>query len=183
MKDFRALAAIFVLAGCANDPAITHIGQRASEYLLLDPVRLPSPTEDCRWDFVRFLPNGATAGFFRVPYGKALVVTDVDWQYVHPSGGAGANKLMTLRLFVQNLTDPIKDFRAFESTIVLSSEGHGGASEAMQSGFVVSSAARLCLDVNPGPEGPPSGLQHAIVRGYLVEVEEPFAPVRVPPTQ
>jgi hypothetical protein len=38
----------------------------------------------------------------------------------------------------------------------------------MTSGFVVSSKARICPDVFPGPHGPPSGLQHLIVRGYLI---------------
>ena len=51
--------------------------------------------------------------------------------------------------------------------MTLSSLGEGGASEAMTSGFVVSSAARICPDVIPGPLGPPFGLQHLILRGYL----------------
>jgi hypothetical protein len=38
----------------------------------------------------------------------------------------------------------------------------------MTSGFVVSSKARICPTVFPGPLGPPSGLQHLIARGYLI---------------
>ena len=29
-------------------------------------------------------------------------------------------------------------------------------------------AAQLCLDTGEEPKGPPSGLQHAILRGYLI---------------
>ncbi len=171
MRGFLILAAIFVLSGCASDPAVTHVGQRFGEHVTLEVVG--GATGGCgaaQRDFVRNLPDGTrTGGFFRVPDGKVLVVTDVDWQYVHPSGAAGADKLQIMRLFIQSLVNPSDELRAFESAIVLSSEGEGGASEAMQSGFVVSSAARLCPDVFPGPEGPPSGLQHLILRGYLAE--------------
>ena len=34
--------------------------------------------------------------------------------------------------------------------------------------LVVSSKARICPDVFPGPVGPPLGLQHLILRGYLI---------------
>ena len=42
-------------------------------------------------DFIRVLSDGTTqAGNgglgWRIPTGQALVVTDVDWQYVHPNG-------------------------------------------------------------------------------------------------
>ena len=77
---------------------------------------------------------------------------------------------MTLRLMLDNLANVPAGpgERVFESTIVLSQKGEGGASEHMATGFAVSSAARLCPDVTPGPVGPPSGLRHLIVRGYMV---------------
>ena len=105
---------------------------------------------------------------WRVPVGQALVITDVDWEYVHPQGVGAAGKIEVLRLFIENLATPSNTRRAFESTIILSSHGEGGISEAMTSGFVVSSKARICPDVFPGPLGPPSGLQHLILRGYLI---------------
>ena len=124
-------------------------------------------------DFVRVLPDGGSkggpgGGGFRVPARHALVITDVDWQYVHPQGAAGAGRIQVLRLFIENLADPNLTRRAFESTITLSSQGEGGISEAMTTGFVVSSKARICPNVFPGPQGPPSGLQHLILRGYLI---------------
>lgn len=146
----------------------THMGQKASEHVTLEVVG--GVTGGCGpalLDFVRVLPDGTTdPGFFRVPRQRVLVVTDVDWQYIHPSGAAGAGRIQILRLVIENLGDG-GSIRAFESTVTLSSLGEGGQSESMTSGFVVSSAARICPDVFPGPLGPPSGLQHLIVRGYL----------------
>jgi hypothetical protein len=124
-------------------------------------------------DFFRILPDGTgqsgPGGLgWRVPLGKALVITDVDWQFVHPQGAAAAGKIEVLRLFVENLADPSVSGRAFESTITLGSQGEGGISESMTTGFAVSSEARICPDVTPGPSGPPFGLQHLILRGYLI---------------
>ena len=124
-------------------------------------------------DFVRVLADGNSQSGpgglgWRVPARKALVITDVDWQYIHPQGAAAASQIQVLRLFVENLANPSHTQRAFESAITLSSRGEGGVSEAMTTGFVVSSKARVCPDVFPGPQGPPSGLQHLILRGYLI---------------
>ncbi len=124
-------------------------------------------------DFVRILSDGGIESGpgglgYRVPTGQALIVTDVDWQYVHPQGAGTAGRIEVLRLFIESLATPMERRRAFESTIILSSHGEGGVSEAMTTGFAVSSKARICPDVFPGPEGPPSGLQHLILRGYLI---------------
>ena len=119
---------------------------------------------------VAILPNGKATGTFRVPSGAFLVVTDVDWQYIHPDGSAGAEGIQILRLFIQNRREPSTCSRAFESTVVLSGLGQGGTSESMTSGFVVAAGSRICPDVIPGPMGPPAGLQHLILRGYLVRL-------------
>jgi len=94
-------------------------------------------------DFVRNLSDGTqeagSGGLgWRVPVGQALVITDVDWQYVHPQGAAAAGKIEVLRLFIESLADASNTQREFESTITLSSNGEGGISEAMTSGIVVS---------------------------------------------
>jgi hypothetical protein len=46
---------------------------------------------------------------------------------------------------------------------MLNHQGDGGTSEAMTSGFVVSSGSRLAIDVYPGG----GVLNHAMIRGYL----------------
>lgn len=170
---FFILVAILALSGCAATQ--THIRKPASEHVILEVVG--GVTGGCGPalnDFVRVLPDGSgesgAGGLgWRVPEGKILVVTDVDWQYVHPNHGTSAGKVQILRLIIENLADPSRTRRAFESTITLSSEGEGGISESMTSGFIVSSAARICPDVFPGPQGPPFGLQHLILRGYLAQ--------------
>jgi len=172
-RIFCTLAAILVLSGCVTNK--THMGQPASEHVTLEVVGgLQGGCGPALNDFVRVLPDGnsesGAGGLgWRVPEGKILVVTDVDWQYVHPNHGTATGKIQTLRLFIENSADPSRSRRAFESTITLSSEGEGGISESMTSGFIVSSAARICIDVNTGPQGPPFGLQHLILRGYMAQ--------------
>ena len=118
------------------------------------------------YGFGRNLPNGEQdcgpeGTGWSVPAGQALVVTDVDWQYVDPQGAESAGIIQTLRLFNG-------ENRVFESTITLSTLGQGGACESMTTGFVILPGAWIHLDVIPGPTNDPSGLQHMILRGYLI---------------
>jgi hypothetical protein len=96
---------------------------------------------------------------FRVPNGEVLVITDVDWQY---AGSPGSSQ--TFRVFIKPLKDVGAGRRVFESTITLDREGRGGVSEAMTTGFIVSSNVRLAVDTTPGG----GQLQHALLRGYLM---------------
>lgn len=153
----------------------THLGQLPANHVVLEIVMgMNGGFGPTNVEFVRNQSDGrpapaASPGCFRVPKGKSLVVTDVDWQYVHPQGAAGAGKIQVMRLFLQNLADPQSSARrVFESTLLLGSLGEGGISVSMTSGFVVADTARIGLNLFPGPMGPPSGLQHAILRGYLV---------------
>jgi hypothetical protein len=158
----------------ATDKNLSHLGQPPGEHVTLEVVGgMKGGCGPAQLDFVRVLPDGNTEAGpgglgYRVPKGKFLVVTDVDWQYVHPKGAEGAGKIQVLRLSIENLAKPGNSRRAIDSTVTLSSQGEGGVSVSMRSGFVVSSKARICPDVFPGPLGPPSGLQHLIVRGYLI---------------
>jgi hypothetical protein len=172
-KILCTLIAVLALSGCVRTH--THMKQVSSDHVTLEVVGgMTGGCGSALLDFVRVLPDGnsesGAGGLgWRVPEGKVLVVTDVDWQYVHPNHGTAAGKIQILRLFIENLADPSRSRRAFESTITLSSKGEGGISEAMTSGFIVTSEARICPDVFPGPQGPPSGLQHLIFRGYLAQ--------------
>jgi len=169
MRAFAVRVLGLALAGCAADT--THLGQAPDAQVVLAAA---SGDNGCSGTtaghtFRRVFPDG-TGGLqpFAVPAGQALVVTDVDWQYAHPTGGAGAGRRVVLRLFLQNLADDTHQEPVFESTILLNADGEGGTSEAMTAGFVMSDAAQLCLDTGEEPKGPPSGLQHAILRGYLI---------------
>ena len=147
------------------------MGLLSNQHVVLELVAgMNGGCGDAKLDFLRILSDGMTQtgprGLgWRVPLGQALVITDVDWEYVHPQGAAAAGKIEVLRLFVENLAT-MDTRRVFESTITLSSLGEGGISEAMTSGFVVSSKARICPDVVPGPWA--GALQHLILRGYLI---------------
>jgi hypothetical protein len=147
--------------------ALTHLGQQVQDHVTLEVVGgLTGGCGAALLDFVRILPDGSSqsgpqGGGWRIPRGRFLVITDVDWQYVHPDAGNAAGHIEVLRLFVG-------ERRVFESTLVLSTTGEGGISESMTAGFVVASSTHICPDVIPGPVGPPSGLQHLILRGYLV---------------
>ena len=169
MRAFAVSILAVALAACAVGS--THLGQSPDAQIVLQAAIGDS---GC---------SGTTAGHtfreafhdgtgalqpFAVPPGRSLVVTDVDWQYAHPTGAAAAGRRVVLRLFLQNLADDTRQEPVFESTILLNADGEGGTSEAMTAGFVVSDAAQLCLDTGEEPKGPPSGLQHAILRGYLI---------------
>ena len=119
-------------------------------------------------DFVRSFPDGTAASEpFRVPPGRVLIVTDVDWHYY----SGGPNLVQVLQLAVQNLGDAAKVRRVFESSIRLNTAGVGGTSEHMTTGFALSSQARICADVIPGPLGSPMRLSRILLRGYLVDEE------------
>lgn len=142
----------------------THMGQPASHHVLLEAVGVASTGDPSRdLDFFRVLPDGTTTPSgpegFRVPNGDVLVITDIDWQY---AGSPGSSQ--TFRVFIKPLKDGDHGRRVFESTITLDREGHGGASEAMTTGFVVSSNVRLAVDTAPGG----GKIQHALLRGYLM---------------
>jgi hypothetical protein len=146
----------------------------ASQHVVLEAFGTVDENGDPLLDFVRQLPDATSdAGpggiAWRVPQGQALVVTDVDWQYVDPNPGQGAGRMQIMRLFVESLDPNVGgSARQFESAIILSRAGEGGACVSMTSGFVVSSKAKIRPDMFPGPNGPPGGIQHMILRGYLI---------------
>jgi len=154
----------------------THLGQIPQNHVVLELIGgLKGGYGPNNLDWVRNLPDGTRengtgpGGQFRVPIGSMLVITDVDWQYESTASQPGTMQIF--RLFVVSLASTGPGFdpglRVFESAVVLGPFSNGGASVAMTAGFVVSSNARIGVDVFPGPEGPPGGIQHAILRGYV----------------
>lgn len=145
---------------------LTHLGVPAGDHVLLEMVAgVRTGCGPAKIDFVRTFPDGgAGAEPFRIPEDRVLVATDVDWYYFDGTPGI----VQVLRLFVENLADPEKRRKVFESAAQLNGLGVGGANARMTSGFLVSSDARLCVDVTPGPLGTPLRLSKLLVRGYLV---------------
>jgi hypothetical protein len=160
----------------------THLGQNPLDHVVLEIVGgMNGGYGPEKLDFVRNGPDGTrvsapSPGSFRVPVGKLLVITDVDWQYAHGTPG----DMQIFRLFADPLSSsspPGSGLRVFESAIVLGPQGSGGASIAMTSGFTISSKARIGADVFPGPTGL-GGLQHVLLRGYLTIAPKPVRPPR-----
>jgi hypothetical protein len=131
--------------------ANTHMGQPPSNHVTLHSFGGPGGEDGL--EFLRINADGTREpDAFRVPAGKVFVVTDVDWQY---NSGAPQSRQI-FRIFN-------RDNEVFESTVMLNDSGDGGISEAMTSGFVVSSAGRISVDVSPGG----GVINFAILRGYL----------------
>ena len=117
-------------------------------------------------------PNPDVDPPFRVRRGRYLVVTDVDWDYIHPQGAAAAGARHELVLRVQRLGTPTQVMSVFKSATLLNSDGRGGAQASLTSGFIAGGRSSTVSDRVPRtdrrPGGTSAGLQEAIVRGYLV---------------
>ena len=156
-------------AGQAQN-SLTHVNQPVDRLVVLQNVENSvSPCANITGtpeDFVRIFSNGAAVpGFFRIPAGQSLVVTDFDWFYDHPDGAAAAGKTIVLRIRVIDLINSAASNTVAFSTIVLNNEGRGGASEHLTGGFVVSSQATMCIE----RDGAPANVAGPIsVRGYLL---------------
>jgi hypothetical protein len=160
--------------------SITHMGVAPTDHVVLYGLRsIAGGCAQAGYEFFRVnvdglgsIPSPDVDPPFRVRRGRYLVVTDVDWDYIHPLGPATAGTRQELVLRVQRLSATTQVMSVFKSSSLLNSEGRGGAQSAMTSGFVVAAGARLCPIVFPGPTvdpgGSSAGLQEVILRGYLV---------------
>jgi hypothetical protein len=162
------LAAIGFLAAPAL-AQLAHTGVPARDHVVLEMV---AGTRDgcgagaARVEFTRTFPDATTGELpFRVPTGRLLVVTEVDWFYY--DGAPGQSQV--LRLLIESLQEAGRKRKVLESIVQLGPAGSGGANVRMTSGFTVSSKARLCVEVSPGPFLSPSRVSNILLRGYLVE--------------
>ena len=148
---------------------VTRLAVPPNDFVTLEMIS--GAKEGCgeaRLDFRRLFPDGTSSPeVFRIPEGRLLLVTDVDWHY--SSGAPGLVQI--LALIVENRTDQAKRHTSFESTIRLGSDGVGGTSEHLTTGFVISSSARICIELRNGPIGSPLRLSKVLLRGYLIDVE------------
>jgi hypothetical protein len=146
--------------------ANTHMGQPPSNHITLQSTIGANFITPVDLQLRRINPNGTVddpAPPFSVPVGQVLVVTDVDWEY-----HAGPPGLQILRIDIQNISSGGQSHRVFYSAITLDKSGLGATTEAMTSGFIVSSEARLLFSTFPGG----GVLQDLIIRGYLCPESE-----------
>jgi len=160
--------------------SVTHMGVAATDHVVLYGLRnIAGGCTQAGYEFFRAnvgglgtAPSPGVDGPFRLRRGRLLVVTDVDWDYIHPQGAASAGTRHELALRVQSLNTPTQIMTVFKSGTLLNTDGKGGAQASLTSGFIVAAGARLCPIVFPGPTvdpgGTSAGLQEVIVRGYVV---------------
>ncbi len=149
----------------------THLGVPASDLVLLESIGVKdSPDLRESLAFFRILPADGTydpsSGDFgyTAPTSKALLITEIDWQY--EAGVPNGN--VTLRMFL-SWPGPAQgiDRRAFESTILLGSGGGGGTSTAETTGVLVPHGVKITVDVIGS--GATGKLQHVLMRGYITD--------------
>jgi hypothetical protein len=142
--------------------ANTHKGQPPSNHITLQSTVVGNFLFPTDLRLRRINPNGTVvdpAPPFSVPVGQVLVVTDVDWEY--RTGPAG--QIQILKIDIQNISSGGQSVPVFYSAITIDNIGHGATTEAMTSGFIVSSDARILFSNWPGG----GLLQDLIIRGYL----------------
>jgi hypothetical protein len=146
---------------------VTHAGLPLKDLVTLQVIAgARNGCGPAKFDVVRVLPD-ATSGAepFRIPDGRALVVTEVDWHYFN----GPPNVSIVFAVIAENLGDSTKRSVVCQSPVRLGADGAGGASERMTTGFALSSSARFCFDVVNGSAANPVRLSKVLLRGYLVD--------------
>jgi hypothetical protein len=154
--------------------AITHLGVPASDLVLLESI-VVGPSNDPRESIAFFRVLGADGNHdptvgqgafgYTPPPMKALIITELDWEY----GGGVPHASVTLRVF---LTWPApagdnNNARVLQSTILIDSKGSGGANISQTTGAVVTTGVKITVDViGPGQTGK---LGFVLLRGYLTD--------------
>jgi hypothetical protein len=142
----------------------THIGQPPSNHITLESTIVGNFTTPRDVQLRRINPNGtADAPPFSLPVGQVLLVTDVDWWY----RGGTPGQIQILKIDIQNISSGGQSHTVFYSALTLDNQG-GAATEAMTSGFIVSSEAKILISNFPGG----GVLQDLIIRGYLCPESE-----------
>jgi hypothetical protein len=160
----------------------THLGQDVDDHVTLiarEHKRAPNCNTASFKNraFFRVSPEGEVESTpFKVPKGRVLVVTDVEWTaYGGPNGTNDlvANRTLTLTIHVGNNSQIADNPAVFASSLTIDSAAMGGRpgkSEYMTAGFVVGANTRICPHVS---QLEPSfiatvHIDRAILRGYLL---------------
>jgi len=194
MKSYLVILSLSLLlagAGAASGAdLLTHMDVGPNDLVVLQGSNaVEAMSLDCNQEprsmptgFYRQYPDGTVSpDRFRIPEGAYLVITDVDWVYRGQVQGAGETR--TLEIFRENMSFTQRS-EAFRAAMVLDRNGIGANTEAMTSGFVVSSEARICVDVGPHLTGQDQEVLHPVIlRGYLLgrpNLTIPIPPIPIP---
>ncbi len=129
-----------------GDSSVTHMGQSASEHVVLD-------WDNATSSYYRVTPTGQTTTFV-TPSGKVLVVTDVDWSVLTSTTSSSIEfKLVGC----SGSPEPIY----LNSLATVNADGSAGKSEHLTSGIVIDNG--LCgFSTNTS-----AGVRSLILRGYF----------------
>lgn len=169
------VAASVVLLGCHplhRWPPRAHTGQSPREHVVL--TRDPSIPNGCglqQSEFFRLFADGTKASTpFRVPAGRLLVVTDVDWWLANfkSPGVAGYSVYFELALEHQQLP-LITTYRVFRDVGITDPQNRLGRSVPMTTGFVVAPNTRICPFAQVADDPNTDLLRLTVIlRGYLI---------------
>jgi hypothetical protein len=159
----------------------THLGQDVNEHVTL--IAREHEGSECdtlsfkNKALFRVSPDGdVDAKPFKVPKGRLLVVTDVEWSaYGGPNGtnDLDPNRTLTLTIHVGNQQQITNNPAVFMSSLTIdqaAAGGRPGKSEYMTAGFLVGTGRRICPNVS---QVEPSFVATAFIdrlmlRGYLI---------------
>src|SRR5215469_13825792 len=131
--------------------SVTHMGVAAADHVVLYGLRnIAGGCTQAGYEFFRAniaglgtAPNPGVDPPCRLRRGRFLVVTDVDWDYIHPQGAASAGTRHDLALRLQGLKTSAQFMTVFKSAALLNTDGKGGARSILTAVFIVAAGARL----------------------------------------
>ena len=148
--------------------SITHMGVAPTDHVLLYALRnITGGCPQAGYEFFRAnvgglgsAPNPDVDPPFHIRRGGHLVVTDVDWDYIHPQGAAAAGFRQELVLRVQRLAVPTQVMSVFKSACLLNGESRGGAPDEhdvrVHRGRRRAAVCRSCSPARPSIPGGPA---------------------------
>jgi len=174
-----SIAAIgLILLGAQSAPLsaqTAHTGQSPSAHVVL--TRDPSIPGGCGLqssEFFRIYSDGTKASTpFRVPSGWLLVITDVDWWLADFKDSGAANFSLYFELALEHTSGNVTTtYRVFRDVAKTDPQNRLGSSVPMTTGFVVSSASRICPFAQV-PDISDTNLLRldVILRGYLIKAQ------------
>jgi hypothetical protein len=123
-------------------------------------------------EFFRIYPDGTKDSTpYRVPRGRLLVITDVDWWLANfiPPYSPGYSTYFDLALEHQ-VGALITTFRVFKDTLIDDPQNRLGRSVSMTTGFVVAPDTRICPNAQvPLTNDRDKQRLDVILRGYLID--------------
>jgi hypothetical protein len=156
-------AVVLCAAPEARAAATTHMGQKIEDHVVLTMVQ---PGLACPAVLHRVGLDGILSEQpFRVPTGRVLVVTDVDWS-AFP--GEFSEPGDSVRLQIMLATSGVNLLPSFQSSAVIrGAHGVPGTSEQLTTGFALERGTPICAIAGDGLQSSAT-VETLVLRGYLI---------------